>query len=35
MSLAVPIMLLTVIAMFTRNLIILTIFAPSAAPLAL
>src|SRR5580704_15153568 len=34
-SLAIPIVLLTVIAMFIRNLIILTIFAPSAAPLAL
>jgi uncharacterized membrane protein (DUF4010 family) len=34
-SLAVPIMLLTVIAIFIRNLIILAIFAPSAAPLAL
>ena len=32
-SLAVPIVLLTVIAMFVRNLIILAIFAPSAAPL--
>ena len=34
-ALAVPVVLLTVVAMFVRNLLILVLFAPAAAPLAL